>query len=236
MSNYYTDIYSKRINRYGHDFQSRIEGQRAKEFDNFLLKSPNRVDFEFDGELIAAVLEQYKQDATETQGYLLTRKETLIPNGTIINLVDKNNQDHFWLVWWLEQIKTSGYHRYVILKMTHQFSWATNTIQQQWGYLSSPGENIKRDSNVLGVSGSIVKENNNYRMLVTKYQSTFDRDGYLEIPNGEKVDGYRIVETEMIDGIHYLSLEPIAKKPLVAAPVKTDGTTKEELFWFGGAV
>ena len=48
MSNqYYTDIYSKRLNRYGSDYQSRIEGIRAKEFEDFLLKSPNRVDFEF---------------------------------------------------------------------------------------------------------------------------------------------------------------------------------------------
>jgi hypothetical protein len=44
---YYTDIYSKRLNRYGSDYQSRIEGIRAKEFEDFLLKSPNRVDFEF---------------------------------------------------------------------------------------------------------------------------------------------------------------------------------------------
>jgi hypothetical protein len=42
---YYTNIYSKRLNRYGTDFKSRIEGQRAKEFEDFLLKSPNRVDF-----------------------------------------------------------------------------------------------------------------------------------------------------------------------------------------------
>ena len=57
MGQYYTDIYSKRVNRYGHDFQARIEGQRAREFEHFLLKSPNRVDFEYDGELVAAVVE-----------------------------------------------------------------------------------------------------------------------------------------------------------------------------------
>ena len=50
MSNsYYTNVYSKRLNRYGNDFQSRLEGKRAEEFENFLLKSPNRVDFEYDG-------------------------------------------------------------------------------------------------------------------------------------------------------------------------------------------
>ena len=66
MGNYYTDIYHKRLNRYGTDFQTRLEGKRAKEFEDFLLKTPNRVDFEYEGVMIAGALEQYKQDHTET--------------------------------------------------------------------------------------------------------------------------------------------------------------------------
>jgi hypothetical protein len=123
MNDCYTNIYSKRLNLYGNDYQSRIEGKRAREFENFLLKTSNRVDFEYDGELYAAVLERYKQDHTETLGYLLTTKETNLPNGTIISFKDKKDQDIFWMVWWLEQIKTSGYNRYVILKMSHYLEW-----------------------------------------------------------------------------------------------------------------
>jgi hypothetical protein len=63
---YYAEIYSKRLNRYGNDYQSRLEGIRAKEFEDFLLKSPNRVDFEFQGSMVAAVLEQFKDDHSET--------------------------------------------------------------------------------------------------------------------------------------------------------------------------
>ena len=37
---YYTDIYYKRLNRFGNDYQSRIEGKRAREFEDFLLKTP----------------------------------------------------------------------------------------------------------------------------------------------------------------------------------------------------
>jgi hypothetical protein len=54
---YYTSVYHKRLNRYGNDYQSRIEGKRAREFEDFLLKTPNRVDFEFNGTLVAAALE-----------------------------------------------------------------------------------------------------------------------------------------------------------------------------------
>ena len=66
LDQHYTSIYNKRLNKLGTDFQSRLEGQRAKEFDNFLLKSPNRVDFEYEGDFVAGVLEQYKEDYSET--------------------------------------------------------------------------------------------------------------------------------------------------------------------------
>ena len=114
---YYTEIYSKRLNRYGNDYQSRLEGIRAKEFEDFLLKSPNRVDFEFQGSMVAAVLEQFKDDHSETQGYLLTNKWVNIPNGTIISFSNKTEETHYWMIWWLEQIKTSGYHRYIIFAL-----------------------------------------------------------------------------------------------------------------------
>ena len=33
---YYQNIYQKRLNRYGLDFQARIQGQREKDFENYL--------------------------------------------------------------------------------------------------------------------------------------------------------------------------------------------------------
>ena len=239
MANYnYTEIYAKRLNKLGTDFQSRLEGQRAKEFEHFLLKSPNRVDFDYNGEYVAGVLEQLKEDASETQGYLLTRKETKLPNGTIIKLTDRENQSCYWLVWWLEQIKTSGYHRYIVLRMTHQFNWWDNDKKTQWGYLMTPGTKAFRDATVTGQGGAIFKENNNLYLLITPYQKAFDRDGYLEIANKDKINAYRIVEldNQAIDGVSYLSLEPIAKKDQTAAPVKTEGNAEEDFFWFGGGV
>ena len=52
--NYYEDIYLKRLNRYGYDYQSRIQGQRERVFEDKLLKSVYRVDFEYDGEMYLA--------------------------------------------------------------------------------------------------------------------------------------------------------------------------------------
>ena len=60
--NYFEEIYLKRLNRYGYDYQSRIQNQREKVFEDLLLKSVYRVDFVYDNKTHPALLEKYKQD------------------------------------------------------------------------------------------------------------------------------------------------------------------------------
>lgn len=237
MSNqYYTKIYSKRLNRYGTDFRSRIEGQRAKEFEDFLLKSPNRVDFQYDGEKVAGVLEQYKQDYSETQGYLLTKKDIELPSGTIIELTDKNWNTNRWMVWWLEQIKTSGYNRYIILKMNYHLEWYDGIRQGQWGYLSTPGTRAIKDVVIEGSAGMRFLENNNLMMFITPYQKFFERDTYLEVENGDKISAYRVVEfdNQATPGVSYLTVESIPRKDMTPTPVKTVDDEDEDFFWLNG--
>ena len=105
----YIDIYKRRLNRYGLDYQSRVQGQRDRNFDNYLLKSIYRVDFWYNDIYVPATLERYKQDHTETQCYLLTRRDVQLPNGTIIETENINGEKKIWMVWWLEQIEQSGY-------------------------------------------------------------------------------------------------------------------------------
>jgi len=42
-----------------------------------------------------------------------------MPNGTILSLTNKDNVSENWMVYYLENIKASGYNRYIMLKMTH---------------------------------------------------------------------------------------------------------------------
>ena len=87
MSNYYEDVYQKRLNRFGLDYQARVQGSRERDFENYLLKTVYRVDFAFDGKLHPGSLEHYKQDYTETQSYLLTRRDLHMPNGTLLDVI-----------------------------------------------------------------------------------------------------------------------------------------------------
>lgn len=85
-------------------------------------------------------LERYKQDYSETQAYLLTKRDLEIPNGTVLMIRSQDKATAPWMVWWLEQIEASGYNRYVMLKMTHYLTWnAANGKISQWAYFSGPG-------------------------------------------------------------------------------------------------
>jgi hypothetical protein len=142
MSDYY-QIYRQRLNRYGLDFQSRIEGSREREFENYLYKTIYRVDFQVGDKWIPGSLERYKQDASETQGYLLTRKEDVLPSGTILEIESRDGRKTVWMVWWLEQIESSGYNKYVVLKMTHYLHCGEVS---QWGFFEGPAAKAVKDA------------------------------------------------------------------------------------------
>lgn len=90
---YYEDVYLKRLNRYGNNYQERILTQRREVFARRLLKSVYRIDFQYkdqtgETQSISATFERYKQDNTQTLRYLLTAYNIIIPNGTILYLPD----------------------------------------------------------------------------------------------------------------------------------------------------
>ena len=91
--NYFENAYKMRLNRYGNDYQSRLLGNRIKVFQDLLLKSIYRVDFEYAGREWPGILERYKQDETKTMQYLLTELELEMPGGTILNIPNQAGQD-----------------------------------------------------------------------------------------------------------------------------------------------
>jgi hypothetical protein len=168
MSKYYESVYQKRLNRYGLDYQSRIQSQRERDFNNYLYKTIYRVDFEFNGELVPGSLERNKQDYSETQGYLLTKIDVKIPNGTILMIQSKNGLVTPWMIWWLEQIEASGYNRYIVLKMTHLLKWKQGEEEiEQWGYFSGPGTSAIADAVRTSTGKPVYSENNNLHMFIT---------------------------------------------------------------------
>lgn len=233
MGQYYKTTYQRRLNRYGLDYQSRIQAQRERDFDNYLYKTIYRVDFEFENDLVPASLERYKQDYSETQAYLLTRIDIKIPNGTVLFIQSKNDVVTPWMVWWLEQIEASGYNRYVVLKMTHFLKWKKDDVEyEQWAYFSGPGSSTISDTIKSSTGKPVYSENNNLHMFITTQNESIGRDLYFEVKTGGITQGYRVVEFDInsTPGINYVSVDP--------APLRDETTKKEEnnegFFWLQG--
>lgn len=239
----YFNIYKKRVNRYGEDYQSRIQGQREKMFDLYLQKSIYLVEFDFEGNQIEGSFERYKQDETETLHYLLTRTGVNIPAGTILMIPNKDGVENPWMVYYIEHIKASGYNRYIMLRMTHFLTWRARDGKDytSWSYLYGQENNMLKDEiRSRSRMDTIYAENLKSSFLVLPTNINIRKDDYLVIPGDEKklqeqfrVTGYDIQSTE---GVEYVTIDPIYEYDLSAQPTQKEDDKASEFFWFNGGV
>lgn len=236
MNDYYESVYLKRLNRYGYDYQSRVQAQREREFEGKLLKSVYRVDFEYDGKTQPATLERYKQDETSLMQYLLTRVSLNIPNGTILMIPDKDLELQPWLVYWLESIKASGYNRYIVLKMTHHITWRDREKNQHdtWCYFHGTGDSALKDA--LKGSGAVYAEDDNTRFMIMPFNEHLRKDDYLEVGESGLAEAYRVTgyDIQSTPGVEYVSLDPMYIKDKTPAPEQTSVDNSEDYYWLNG--
>ena len=235
----YFDIYKQRLNRFGNDYQSRIQGEREHLFDLYLLKSIYRVDFEYNNKHYAGSLERNKQDNTETRQYLLTNTDLNIPNGTILMLTNKDNIEQPWMIYYLENIKASGYNRYIVLKMTHFLTWTARDGSEQTSYAYMYGQEdnmLKNEIRSRSRMDTVYEENLKLSFFVMPVNPNIKIDDYFII--GEKplqeyyrVTGYDIQSTH---GVEFVSVDPIYEFDLTPPPEKTEEDSDENFFWFNG--
>ena len=236
---YFEDIYKKRVNRYGLDYQSRIQREREELFDLYLLKTIYRVDFLFEDEEVAGSLEKYKQDETQTLQYLLTKTNVNMPNGTILMIPDKDKIKKPWLVYYLEDIKASGYNRYIVLKMTHYLTWIARDGSQQesWAYMYGQEDNMLKDEiRSRSRMDTIYAENLKMSFFVMPTTPKIKKDDYLEIGTGELKEQYRVTgyDIQSTPGVEYVTVDPTYEYDLTPAPQQQPGDSEDEFFWLNG--
>lgn len=237
--NYFEDVYLKRLNRYGYDYQSRIQAQREKVFEDLLLKSIYRVDFVYEDEMHPGLLERYKQDETETMQYLLTRVGLNMPNGTVLMIPDKDMKEQPWLVYWLESIKASGYNRYIVLKMTHFITWRdrSNIERSTWCYLYGQEDNMLKDEiRSRSRSDVIYAENLKSSFFVCPMNEFIRKDDYMEIGIDVLKEGYRVTGYDIIStpGVEYVTVDPCYLRDNSEPPVQKEGDDPAAFFWLNG--
>ena len=237
--NYYEDVYLKRLNRYGYDYQSRVQNQRERNFETLLLRSVYRVDFEYDGEFHPATLERYKQNETELMQYLLTRVSLNIPSGTILMIPDKDNIEQPWLVYWLESIKSSGYNRYIVLKMTHFITWRDREGNERssWCYMYGQQDNMLKDEiRSRSRMDAIYGENLKSSFFVMPTNEFIRKDDYLEVGEGALKEAYRVTGYDLnsTPGVEYVTVDPVYLRDNSQAPIQTENDDPAQFFWFNG--
>ena len=237
--NYFEDVYLKRLNRYGYDYQSRIQAQREEIFEGLLLKSIYRVDFVYEDETHPGLLERYKQDETETMQYLLTRVGLNMPNGTLLMIPDKDMKEQPWLVYWLESIKSSGYNRYIVLKMTHFITWRdrSNIERSTWCYLYGQEDNMLKDEiRSRSRSDTIYAENLKSSFFVCPTNEFIRKDDYIEIGIDALKEGYRVTGYDIIStpGVEYVTIDPVYLRDHSVPPVQKEEDDPAKFFWLNG--
>ena len=236
---YFEDVYLKRLNRYGYDYQSRIQAQREEVFEGLLLKSIYRVDFVYEDEMHPGLLERYKQDETETMQYLLTRVGLNMPNGTLLMIPDKDMKEQPWLVYWLESIKSSGYNRYIVLKMTHFITWRdrSNIERSTWCYLYGQEDNMLKDEiRSRSRSDAIYAENLKSSFFVCPTNEFIRKDDYIEIGIDALKEGYRVTGYDIIStpGVEYVTIDPVYLRDHSVPPVQKEEDDPAKFFWLNG--
>ena len=237
--NYFYDVYLKRLNRYGYDYQMRIQSQREKVFEGLLLKSIYRVDFEYEQEMHPALLERYKQDETQLMQYLLTRVSLNIPNGTILMIPDKDMVEQPWLVYWLENIKAGGYNRYIVLKMTHYINWRgrNGDIHSSWAYMYGQQDNMLKDEiRSRSRTDAIYAESLKSSFFIIPTNEFIRKDDYIEIGEGALKEAYRVTgyDINSTPGVEYVTIDPVYLRDHTPAPEQTEEDDSADFYWLNG--
>ena len=156
----------------------------------------------------------------------------------MINLNNKTGESTYWLVWWLEQIKTSGYNRYVVLKMTHFLSWRNKSgeLFEQWAHFSGPGSALISDTIKSSSGEAIFKQNENLHTIITPYHKDIIRDVYFEIAYKDTISAYVVtgVDVNSTPGVSYVTVDPASLREEKVRDSGAQYSVSAKDYWFGG--
>ena len=234
---YYDQVYSKRLNRYGYDYEARVQKQREKTFEKYLLKTVYRVDIEYEGKEFPASFERYKQDDSETLHYLLTENSIRLAPGTILFISNAFGEKKPWMVFYLEEIVASGYNRYIMLKLSHYITWSKDGEDySSWTYLYGSKRGEIADS-VISKMAAYYTENDNSALFILPKNPNIKKEDYLVIEKGSDYEqAYSVTGIDAIstNGIMYVTIDPVLKRDETPAPTKPAGDTSDDYFWLEG--
>jgi hypothetical protein len=241
MEDYYHNVYLKRLNRYGIDFQSRMQRQREENFKLQLKKSVYYVEFEYEDEMHEGELTPLRQNETKTMQYLLTDVHLDMPNGTILFIPDKDMELRPWMIYYLEDIKASGYNRYIVIKMTHYLTWKdrSGVVQNAWAYFYGQEDNMLKDElKSRSRNKTLYTENLKLSFFIMPRNEYLRKDDYMEVGEGPLKEAYVVTgyDIQSTPGVEFVSVDPQYIRDLTPAPKQTEEDEKDDFFWINKGV
>lgn len=223
-------VYLNRLNRYGTDFQSRVQGQREADFARYKFMSTYRVVFDDDKEInVSGTLEPNTQDESQITQWLLVDINKQYENGTILHIAEDT-----WMIWFQYETKSKGYNKYCVLRMTHEISWKDRNgdSHRSWAYFFG-----KMDRIIYDIMRSTQKNPNYHEPdkethLIMPKTTYLKRQDYIEIDEeGFLVEGY---DWSSVPGVIYISLTQTYMHDTTPAPEQKEEDNSDEFFWLTG--
>ena len=241
MEDYYHNVYLKRLNRYGIDYQSRMQRQREENFKLQLKKSVYYVEFEYEDEMYEGELTPLRQNETKTMQYLLTDVHLDMPSGTILFIPDKDMELRPWMIYYLEDIKASGYNRYIVIKMTHYLTWKDREGNEQgtWAYFYGQEDNMLKDElKSRSRNKTLYTENLKLSFFIIPRNEFLRKDDYMEVGEGPLKEAYVVTgyDIQSTPGVEFVSVDPQYIRDLTPAPEQQEGDDKDDFFWINKGV
>ena len=238
---YYHEVYLKRVNRFGTDYQSRIQRKREENFKTQLAASVYRIEFEYDGELQEGELVRKSQSETKTIQYLLTDIHLDMPHGTVLMLPDKKGDLNPWLIYYLEVIEASGYNRYLVLRLTHKLTWVDREGNEQtaWGYMYGQEDNMLKDElRSRSRMDTLYTEPLKMSFFIIPTNDKLRKDDYLEVNTSNILEAYVVTgyDIQSNPGVEFVTVDPVYIRDHSAPPIKKEEDSDEDFFWLKGGV
>lgn len=235
----YYDIYQKRLNRYGTNYQDRIQNRREKDFLLYCERSVYRTTFEYNNNKHIGTFEPYKENETRILHYLLTNVDLNIPTGTILFLNNKDSVLIPWMVWYLEEMSASGYNRYIMIKMTHNLSWKdrSGATRQSYAYMYGQENNMLMDELMSrSRSHTIYKENLKTSFFILPRNQYIEKDDYFIIGEAPYTEYYKVTgyDRQSTPGVEYVTVDPVYEYDLSAPPEKQETDEDTDFYWLDG--
>lgn len=233
---YYEDVYLKRLNRYGIDFQSRMQRQREENFKLQMKRSVYYVTFDYNEKEYEGEFTPSKQNETKILHYLLTDVHLDMPNGTILMMPDKDGVREPWMIYWLEDYVASGYNRYIMIKMTHYLTWKNREGEQcsTWAYFYGQEDNMLKDElKSRSRNKTLYTENLKLSFFITPLNENIRKDDYLEVGEGKLKEAYVVTgyDIQSTPGIEFVSVDPQYIRDLSDPPAQTAEDDESDFYW-----